>query len=476
MATTRRQFMFHAGCGALSAAAFLNGLGRFSLIQQALAQSTAAVDPAYKAMVCIFLFGGNDSNNVLIPTGPDPVFGYPSYNAVRGGSQIAIAEALLTPNQITAASHPGRTFGLHPSLAELRALYVQTNSPLAVVANVGTLIQPLTRTQYRAGDPHPSQLFSHSDQQNEWQSSDGRGPSQTGWGGRTVDRTGNLTPGQQFPTIASIAGVTVFTTGNTARSLVLPQTGAINQALRLIQSDAALVDALTSDQDALMPTLVRSAARLTKQAVDNSLLLADDPVLTTVFPTTSLGNQLKQVAKVIKLISANPSFNVKRQIFFASLGGFDTHTNQGNQVGTQASLLAQVSQAMNAFYNATVELSVTPQVTTFTVSDFNRTFGPGGNGTGSDHAWGSNQFVMGGSVIGGNIYGSYPVLALGSTHPQSVDTDDGAGARGRWVPTTAVDQYAATLASWYGLAPGADQSFVFPNISRFPSSNLGFMR
>jgi uncharacterized protein (DUF1501 family) len=474
--------MFHAGCGALSAAAFLNGLGRFSLIQQALAQ-TADADPLYKALVCIFLFGGNDSNNVLIPTGTDPDFGYPSYNRVRGGSGIAIAEGLLTPS-ITAASHPGRTFGLHPSLAELRALYLQTpRSPLAIVANVGTLTQPLTRAQYRAGDPRPYQLFSHSDQQNEWQSSDGRGPSQTGWGGRLADRTANLSPGQQFPVIASISGITVFTTGNTTRPLVLPQTGGINQALSVIQSDKSgctndgcLVDALRADQDdAMMQTLVRSGAKVTKQAVDNSLLLAADPVLTTTFPTTSLGNQLKQVAKVIKLVGANPSFNVKRQIFFVSFGGFDTHTNQGNQTGTQASLLMQLSQAMNAFYNATVELAVAPQVTTFTVSDFNRTFGPGGNGTGSDHAWGSNQFVMGGSVNGGNIYGSYPVLALGSTHPQSVDTDDGAGARGRWVPTTALDQFAATLANWYGPLAPADVPFVFPNIGRFPSSNLGFL-
>jgi uncharacterized protein (DUF1501 family) len=467
--------MFHAGCGALSAAAFLNGLGRFSLIQQALAQ-TVSGDPAYKALVCIFLFGGNDSNNVLIPTGTDPIVGYPAYNAVRGGSGIAIAENLLTPNQITAASQPGRTFGLHPSLAELRALYVQTpRSPLAIVTNVGTLTQPLTRTQYRSNDPHPYQLFSHSDQQNEWQSSYGTAPSQTGWGGRMADKTGGLSPSQQFPVIASIAGVTVFTTGNASRPLVLSQTGAINQALRLIQSsDQALVDVLTSDDDTVMPMLVRSAAKVTKQAIDNSLLLSTDPTLTTVFPATSLGNQLKQVAKVIKLVSTTPSLNVKRQIFFVSLGGFDTHTDQGNQLGNQANLLRQLSQAMNAFYGATVELAVTNQVTSFTVSDFNRTFVPGGNGTGSDHAWGGNHFVMGGAVNGGNIYGNYPSLALGNARAESVDTDEGTGARGRWVPTTSVDQYAATLANWYGLAP-ADQGFVFPNLARFSPQILSFV-
>jgi uncharacterized protein (DUF1501 family) len=261
--------------------------------------------------------------------------------------------------------------------------------------------------------------------------------------------------------------------------MVLSQNGAINQALRLIQSDQALIDTLTSDDDPVMPVLVRSAAKVTKQAVDNSLLLATDPTLTPDrFPapnTNSLADQLKQVAKVIKLVSTTPSFNVKRQVFFVSMGGFDTHTDQGNQIGNQATLLSRLNQAMNVFYATTVDLGVAPQVTTFTMSDFNRTFGPGGNGTGSDHAWGSNQFVMGGSVNGGNIYGSYPVLALGNTHPQSVDTDEGAGARGRWVPTTAVDQVAATLASWYGLAT-ADQSFVFPNIARFPSSNLGFLR
>ena len=220
-------------------------------------------------------------------------------------------------------------------------------------------------------------------------------------------------------------------------------------------------------------SLVAATSRTTQQAVDIGRILNTDVSLATIFPNTTLGNQLKQVAKVIKFNAATPSLGLARQIFFCQLGGFDTHQNQ---VATQASLLQQVSQAVAAFYQSTVELGMDQQVTTFTLSDFGRTLQPAGTGSGvvgSDHAWGSHHFVVGGAVRGGDFFGVpgpngsvFPVLQLNG--PSDTDT------RGRWIPTASVEQYAATLASWYGVG-AADIPVVFPNIGRFSVSDLGFM-
>jgi uncharacterized protein (DUF1501 family) len=468
MAQTRRQFLVHTGCGALSAAALLSGLGRFALID-ALAQS---VPGDYKALVCVFLFGGNDANNVVIP-----YTNYSDYNSVRSGAQFAIPQGDL--KQINPPSTPGLTFGLNPKLDDafmtnpsLFGLWNQQN--MAVVCNTGPLIRPLTRDEYRAGLARPYQLFSHSDQQNLWQTSYANSARQTGWGGLTADKTGGS--GGNFPAISSIAGVTVFSTGQNTRPLVLsPAPTTLGQSLRLLRTNdqQAIIDALTADGQDPMPALIGGAAQITRNALDVSTALGNsDPPLTTAFPNTSLGNQLKQVAKVISFIKNTPSLGVNRQIFFASLGGFDTHTGQG-QFGTnngQLGLLSQVSQAIGSLYAATVELNFQNQVTIFTSSDFSRTFVPGGGSTGTDHAWGSHQFVIGGAVIGGDFYGQYPALVLGD----GLDTDAGSGARGRWIPTTSVDQYAATLANWYGLAQ-SDRTLVFPNIGNFSPQTLDFM-
>jgi uncharacterized protein (DUF1501 family) len=432
MAQTRRQFLLHTGCGALSASALLSGLGRFALID-ALAQSGPAAD----------------------------------YN-------FAIPQVDLL--QINPPSH-GVTFGLNPKLGDafgmnpsVKTLWDQGRA--AVVCNTGPLIRPLSRDEYRAGASHPYQLFSHSDQQNLWQTSDARGPRQTGWGGSTVDRTGGS--GGNFPAIASLSGVTVFSTGLNTRPLVLSAAPTpLNATLKLFKNgnnppEQAILDALMFDGQDPMPALVQGAAQITTNALAASASLNSDPTVRT-FPNTSLGNQLKQVAK---LISLAPLLGVNRQVFFASVGGFDTHTGQG-VFGTnngQLGLLSQLSQAIGTFYNATVDLGVSSQVTLFTSSDFSRTFVPGGGNTGTDHAWGSHQFVVGGAVQGGDFYGQFPDLTVGAGQ----DTDAGTGARGRWIPTTSVDQYAATLATWYGLAP-SDRPLVFPNLGNFATPTLGFM-
>jgi uncharacterized protein (DUF1501 family) len=214
--------------------------------------------------------------------------------------------------------------------------------------------------------------------------------------------------------------------------------------------------------------LPKAAADVTTSALQTSAALASaNPTIATTFPNTSLGRQLLQIARLIAL---RDTLSMKRQIFFAQVGSFDTHSNQ---TGTQSTLLQQVSQAINAFYNATVELGVQSNVTTFTLADFGRTFQPAGSGVntvGSDHAWGNHHFIVGGAVKGGDFYGAYPTLAMGGPD----DTDSGSNPRGRWIPTTSVEQYAATLGLWYGLS-ASDLPLVFPSIGRFASSNLGFM-
>jgi uncharacterized protein (DUF1501 family) len=419
----------------------------------------------------VFLFGGNDANNTVIP-----YTNYTDYGSVRGRAVFAVPQADLL--QINPPSMGGLTFGLHPKLGDA----VATNPSLfdlwnqgaaAIVCNTGPLIRPLTRADYLSGQARPYQLFSHSDQQNLWQTSYANAPRQTGWGGATVDNTGGS--GGAFPAIASTSGVTVFSTGQNTRPLVLtPAPTPLNATLKLFKygnnpPEQALLDALTIDGQDPMPALIQGATRITTDALAASASISTDPTLATLFPNSPLGNQLKQVAK---LISLGPQLGVNRQIFFVSLGGFDTHTGQGafDSNNGQAGLLGQLSQAIGAFYSATIELGVSNAVTLFTSSDFSRTFVPGGGSTGTDHAWGSHQFVVGGSVAGGDFYGEYPPLTIGALQ----DTDSGSGARGRWIPTTSVDQYAATLADWYGLAQG-NRAMVFPNIGNFSQQTLGFM-
>lgn len=506
MGLTRRDFFKRTGC-ALGATALLSGLEQFSLID-AFAQAPEAVTD-YKALVCIFLSGGNDGNNTIIsldqydgPAGSTTQ----GYSNVRAGSSLAIPRTALLPiNPLS-----GGQYGLHPNLSPEVANATTSGNPtppgllpiwqagrLAVLCNVGTLIQPLTRTMYQSTpSARPYQLFSHSDQVTQQQTSISTTPTQLGWGGRVSDVLANINAAAPLPMVVSVAGTSLFTTGQTTRPLsvapaptplnqvfVLANDGITNGSAELLARRTAFDQIRSYDTGA---ALVKASSDTTTQALLTSAALSADQVITTPFPFvnnapntrrdnfTSLAGQLLQVAKLIKFAQTQPS--IKRQIFFCSLGGFDTHSNQTSGTptnplvaGAQGNLFTQLSEAMNAFYAATVELGVAQQVTTFTQADFGRTFQPAGSGTatvGSDHGWGNHQFIMGGSVLGGRFYGTFPTLALGG--PDDTDT------RGRWIPSTAVDQYAATLARWYGVAD-ADIPTIFPFVGRFATSNLGFL-
>lgn len=474
MVFTRRRFLQQAGaCSALSLAGSLDLLGL---------SSAAAQSGDYKALVCLFLFGGNDANSMVIPYSD-----YASYNLVRPlAAGVNVAQSLMTP--IAPANLPGQTFGLHPAFTATNGNPTLTSlfqsGKLAVVCNTGTLVEPLTRAEYRARSKQtPQQLFSHSDQQQQYQTAISQASvlsAPTGWGGRIGDRIAVAMNGPGATPIGmSFSGTQTFLNGGSVRGLSLPTAGNFGytgdsptpNAVQIARG-AARGEMITSiDANAMV-----SAAQANMGVALNASQRIN-PILNGTLPSTisgpfngltsGLANQLRAVARVI---NNRASLGQRRQIFFVSIGGFDTHTAQGQFQGPTpsfnglAGLYQQIGQAMSAFYQSTVNMNVASDVTTFMLSDFGRTFKP--NGAGTDHAWGGHYFVMGGSVAGTNFYGQFPTLALGGPS----DTD----SLGRWIPSVSVEQYGATLARWFGV-PDADLTQVFPGLDRFPTSNLGFM-
>lgn len=487
MKQSRRNFLRDSACG-LTAAAMVSSLDRLNLVN-AMVQQQPEVASDYRALVCVFLFGGTDANNMVIPyTQYDDAGGY---GAVRTASGLAVSKMAISGLQISPPNQGGNVFGLHPNLSPEVANPTQTfkglldvwnANKLAILCNYGSLVQPITRAQYQANVGRPYQLFSHSDQQTQQQTVVAAGVGQTGWGGRVSDLTGALNGSVPLPMNVSIAGTALFSTGKNTRQLVIGDSNTpLANVLNLswngdagsnpINNNSSYRALLGLDTDAF---LVKATSDNTNQALlTRAALVSANPTLATTFPNTSLGRQLQQAARLIKV---KDTLGMHRQIFFCALGGFDTHTNetsvdptQPNNAGGQGNLLTQFSQAMRAFYDEMIAQGLSNNVTTFTLSDFSRTFQPSGSGAGSvgtDHAWGSHAFIMGGAVNGGTFYGTYPTLQLNG--PDDTDT------RGRWIPTTAVDQYAATLAAWYGLAP-SDIPTVFPNLSRFSPQNLGIV-
>lgn len=450
MATSRRSFIKYAS---LAAAGSVAGLRPFGLLN-----SLAQTPTDYKALVCIFMYGGNDANNMLVPF---DTAGYNSYATVRGplalpqsgGAGVGLIQLAQAPN-----------FSLNTNLPDVAKLFDSKN--VALVTNVGTLQAPTTRAQYLSGATVPTNLFSHTDQQLEWQNASQSGATQTGWAGRIADTiSSSVNPNGKVPMITSVAGDTLFCNGaaSTPVSVSPGNLGAAScsEGTTECAAQQATAQALLSFSSGL--SLVQADNSITSNAYSYAKTLSDAAQsaspLQTVFPATGIGAQLKQIAQIIQIRAA---LGVSRQIFFAGVGNFDTHQNQ---IALQGGLLAQMSPALAAFYAATQELGVPNNVTSFTMSDFSRTFQPNSN-TGSDHAWGSHHIVMGGAVKGGQMYGKFPNLALAGP--------DDSGSNGRWVPTTASVQYAATLASWFGVS-AAQMPSVFPNIGNFAATNLGFV-
>jgi len=432
-------------------------VGSLALRPFGLLPGLAQSGPDYRALVCVFLFGGNDSNNLIVPMDDAS---YKAYTSIRGNLALT-GSALTTPvNSVS-----GAPYAFHAKLPEVATLF--TNKELAVVANVGSLVQPLTRAVYQAQQaPIPLNLFSHSDQQLQWQTSVGQGHSATGWAGRAADfiSSQNINS-SQFPTFLSVAGNSLEGTGVQTQPVALSP-GQSLQLTGFNNSPAsqarwnAVNNLLTTESGV---TLVQAANDTLANSIADAKALGDalskGTSLKTQFPKTSLGAQLQQVAQII---GVQGILGMRHQIFFCSLGGFDTHTNE---IATHDNLYPQLSPALAAFYDATQELGRAQNVTTFTESDFSRTFQPT-SGNGSDHAWGGHHLVLGGAVQGGQIYGKFPTFELAGP--------DDADVRGRWIPTTSIDQYGATLCSWFGI-PDSALSTVFPNLANFSGPKLGFL-
>jgi uncharacterized protein (DUF1501 family) len=446
----RRTFLRHAG--ALAGTAALGQLGMFA------ARAASASD--YKALVCIFLYGGNDANNTIVPM---DTAGYANYAATR--SYLALPQAQLLPLAVSSGTP---LYGFHPALPGLQSLWAAGS--LAIVANVGTLVQPLTKTQYLSTTSlKPESLFSHIDQQHQWQASiSSTSSSNSGWGGRLTDALASLNAGSQVPPMISTGGNNLFVTGAASQALVIPTSGSFG--LGGFSSDvadsvrrAALEELLNVDQGtpltAAAQTIMTSA--LTSSAILNPILKTTDATLAARFTglTSNFALQLLAIAKVIEV---RATLGASRQVFLATLGSFDTHTDQLN---TQQTLLGELDAGLTAFHGAMADIGAGQSVTSFTLSDFSRNFLPN-TGGGTDHAWGSHPLVIGDAVKGGVVYGTMPTLELSGP--------DDASDLGRWIPTIAVDQFAATLASWFG-ADATALATVLPNLAAFSPTNIGFI-
>ena len=413
----------------------------------------------YKALVCVFLSGGNDSWNMLVPSS---VSEHAAYSASRGGTGnngLAIERSDLLE---VAGSTNGVNYGFHPSMPEMRDLY--NDGQCAVIANVGPLVEPTTVQQFLdQAVGLPPELFSHNDQQGQWHSLRGDAILTSGWGGRVADVLSSQLGGQRLPTNISLSGTTLFQAGNSSMPYVMGATGST--PFNGLAEGSSLANSFQSIANANYPNIysrgfsaVQQRAFEFSDRVNTSL---DNAVSFSALPDgdneSILGSQLRTVAKII---SQQSQLSMSRQVFYVELGGFDTHDNQNIE---QPILLGDVSRSLNAFYEAMVEIGMQDAVTAYTNSDFGRTLSS--NGDGADHGWGGVHLAVGGSVEGGQVYGQYPVLEMGS------ELDLG---RGRFVPTTSCDQYAATLASWFGVNQ-QNLATVAPCINNFSERDLGFM-
>lgn len=507
--TSRRGFIRQALCAAVGTAALSNTIRDLRFINAAMAQSAGTIND-YKALVCIFLNGGNDSNNLFIPTIPAEWNNYATIRtpALAIPNTDGSGATALALNNLT---NDGHTYGIHPACPELQNLF--NVGKLAPIFNVGTLVYPVTKAQYTAKSVAlPPQLFSHADQQVQWQTSIPDRPPTSGWGGRCADLMDAYNPkvsgNDVLSMCISLAGSNTFEVGGTTTQYSVSSSGVVslNQALGPAAAQTPRTTALKNilGIDAIQQNMLEQNYAL---AFEHALAsgtgltasLASSPLTSfwKAFPTavtvpnaggtftSSLLSQLKMVAQIIEAgyrSAASGGLGMKRQVFFVQVGGYDLHTGQtanaGSTVmnnakvitGAQANLFAELSQSMNAFQNAMAQIGVQnsdadfeKRVTAFTASDFGRTLPS--NSLGSDHGWGSHHLVLGGAVQGQRTYGKFPALVVGG--PDDTST-------GRWIPTTAVDQFAATMAKWFGV-DSTNMSTVFPNLGRFAMPDMGFM-
>ena len=508
---TRRLFLRHAGAMAslLGPAA-----APFALNLSALGTAAAQAASDYKALVCLFLFGGNDALNMVLPT---DTASWANYSAVRNQApdSIALLAPGTAPNAGAAAGSParlggvlpivpanaqGRSFALHPTMGALQAMF-NVDKRLAVLPNIGTLVMPTTKAQYAlASHPKPASLFSHNDQQHTWQALAPEGATR-GWGGRMGDMLAGMNARPVFTSI-SAAGNAVWLAGETVQQYQVGSNGAIRMGIdgngrvfgsadvgaamqrivsatrgnhvferdvaalgrRAIDAEMALRTALKAASDPLFGTAPVSGGY---NANNDPKLQYDNP-LTGAKAFNSLAQQLQIVARLIDASSA-AGVQARRQVFFVSMGGFDTHDNQNR---SHADLMARLAHALRYFDTTLGAMGARGNVTTFTASDFGRTFTSNGDGT--DHGWGAHHFVMGGAVRGGDLYGNFPVLGAKNANNNNFDSSPNQIGNGALLPETSVDQLGATLGRWFGLSDGQLLD-VFPNLANFSRRDLGFM-
>jgi uncharacterized protein (DUF1501 family) len=443
----------------LRQAAHMSALAGTPFAMNLLASGAASAQSAgdHKALVCIFLAGGNDQSNTVVPSSGA---GYNSYQQARPSLALSAASLL----NVAPTGYSGQPIGLNPSLSGLHTLFNQQR--VAIMANVGTLAVPTTRAQWNSGRPTvatPQQLFSHSDQQTAWQTGVPDRPSSTGWQGRMGDLLASAyNPGSGVSIAMSVGGNNIMQSGNSTIQYQLTTDGAVRvSALGSLYGSsvgaAALRTMMTESRSQLLEgelNKISSRALSAESLVSGAL---SGVSLSTTFPQTGLGRQLQMVAR---MIAARNGLGQRRQMFFVQQGGYDFHDNL---VTDQGNRLRELGDAMAAFYQATAALGVANQVTAFTASDFGR--GLQHNGRGSDHGWGAHHFVMGGAVQGNRVYGQFPTVALNG--PEDA-------GQGRLIPTTSVDEYVGTLARWFGVSL-SNLPLVLPNIGRFASRDLGFM-
>ncbi len=444
---------------------FLTGLGG-GLLVGALPGFTRYAHAAgtYKALVCVYLDGGNDGNNMIVPTDSA---GYAKYFAARGDSGAGRGGIGLPRSQLLALPPLGGAaqFGAHPEFTELQQVW--NAGDLAVLFNVGNIARPMAKADFTNATLRPDNLFAHPDQRDQWQSAGIRGGQRSGWGGRLADAVAGFNGAAPVPAMISLAGRDLFTVGDSSAALSVQWKSNFEVDTfgghYAADVDRGLRRLLDADRRNL---LVMAAQDTTDAGLGSSAVL--NPIRTGASSSIARffngqdGALAQQLLQVARMVESRSSLGVSRQVFYVELAGFVTHTRQ---IDRQALLFAQLSPAFKAFNDAMAQLGMSDQVTTFTMSDFGRTLAPA-SGSGSDHGWGNHHLVMGGAVRGQRFYGQFPDLSIGG--PDDIST------KGRWLPTTSVEQYGATLASWFGVLP-SDLPKIFPNLSSFATKNLGFM-